>query len=155
MESLNRLSSFTLPTGIVQKTTQLKTVLDNVKTMRDAFSEIQTGVAQEMQEGRVDIVTATVSSIRTWITTLDAAATEIQSAGSSINRINVAMSRIQSGLGLRGQNAEPITIRRRDLTINIPISVTMAGTELQTVLVNVANTTQPNQPRLQVQAATR
>lgn len=144
--ALNQLSTYTMPTNIKIKLTEINRVMTNLVQTGGVTRDVISGINNLPETGRATIVETVGETIRSVVSQINATSDELSRITPNIPNINVALRTLANNLHMQGSNS--ITLERRNLTLNIPVTVSIEGRELQTVLVNTSNATQGNTPRL-------
>lgn len=146
-EALDRLHSLNLTNEHVTKATRMQALFTSFQGLSDTIAQAGNVTASLEANAAAHTTGRIGQAIIAMVNEVNTFSDELARAGDSVPQANVALRRISGGLGLAGN--EVLTIRRNNLNINIPISVTIAGSEMQSMLVNVSRTTTPaNAPRL-------
>ena len=135
-QALNNLGGLQIPNTVVDVTNRLKAVMDHLGDTANSISRAGGMVSRLETMAAARVPGRMVHAVVDMVNQVNATSTELANAGESIPNANVALRRFSDGVGLTGN--QTLTINKRNLTINVPITVTIDGRELQTVLVNTA-----------------
>lgn len=126
--------------------TKMGEVSQSLSSIQASMQAAQT-IAESMKGNSVRSVTTAIVEM---VNTINEVSHEMAKATQNLPNVNVSLRRMADGLGMAGNNS--IEIRRRDVVISVPVTVTLKGEELQTTLISVANNTPTGRPRLGVNA---
>jgi hypothetical protein len=134
--ALRELSTMTLPTNIGSQARTLAGVMEHFKQITESMSSMRElgDIAARFQTNvQQHVITSIGSSIRTMVEEVNRTSKELSETGGEIPQINISMRKISNAIGLSGNNE--LTIRKRDLTITIPINVTIDSRVLHTEMI--------------------
>lgn len=154
VDSLNGISRININSrAITANLSSVNRVVTKMGEVTQSLTNIQASmqsaqaIAESMKGNSVRSVTTAIVEM---VNTINEVSHEMAKATQNLPNVNVSLRRMADGLGMAGNNS--IEIRRRDVVISVPVTVTLKGEELQTTLISVANNTPTGRPRLGVNA---